>query len=156
MSSTSSAGTTDNQQSAHIPTLDGIRAIALLLVFLRHLLPPVDSSGAIESVLWRLQWFGWVGVDVFFVLSGFLITRNLLRDTGKTNTIWVFYAFRIVRIWPVYLLLVSVVVGSAYLLPSSPELEWLHERQAWLWFHQANWLVFLDGPLPFNLTIRGH
>lgn len=139
--------------TSYIPALDGIRSVALLLVFLRHLVPEVESMGFLEKLLWRSQWIGWVGVDIFFVLSGFLITRILLRDEGQPNALKKFYAFRAVRIWPNYLLLVGSVVGLASFFPSSPELTWLKERQAWLWLHQANWLVFFDDSLPFNLTI---
>ncbi|MCX5743412.1 MAG: acyltransferase [Proteobacteria bacterium] len=75
-----------------IAQLDGLRAFAFLGVFLRH---------AIKFPL------GWVGVDVFFVLSGYLITRNLmgLRETTPPGrTFGVFYFRRVLRILPPYYL----------------------------------------------------
>lgn len=51
--------------AARIPVLDGLRAVAILLVFVRHLLPNVSVDGAAEVLLWRLKWFGWIGVDLF-------------------------------------------------------------------------------------------
>lgn len=142
--------------TAHIPVLDGLRAVAILLVFVRHLLPAVPADGIPEMLLWRLQWFGWMGVDLFFVLSGYLITRSLVEMEGLKHRLSLFFSFRLLRIWPLYLLAVSLALVLPFLL-STPEAamggEWLRERQIWLWLHAANWLVFFEGELPFRLTI---
>ena len=70
-----------------ITRLDGLRGIAILLVFFYH-------QGFIES-------FGWAGVDLFFVLSGYLITR-ILRGTRNSPVFWKhFYVKRIARLAPV-------------------------------------------------------
>jgi peptidoglycan/LPS O-acetylase OafA/YrhL len=78
----------------HIPALDGLRGIAILLVLAFHteLLPTLKP----------LLRDGWAGVDLFFVLSGFLITRALLKNRNSPRYFTNFYARRILRIWPVY------------------------------------------------------
>jgi peptidoglycan/LPS O-acetylase OafA/YrhL len=105
------------------PQLDGLRSLAFLLVFLHHLGRVADVEraalgSAIAPALPALDaicaW-GWVGVDVFFSLSGFLITHLLLAEKGRFNSISFkqFFARRALRIWPVYylvLLFACVVV----------------------------------------------
>lgn len=78
----------------YIPALDGLRGIAVLLVLAVHSEHPVSHKA------W-LSW-GWIGVDLFFVLSGFLITRILLSSRQSQRYFASFYIRRILRIWPVY------------------------------------------------------
>jgi peptidoglycan/LPS O-acetylase OafA/YrhL len=94
---------------ARIPELDGLRALAVLAVIAFHFttawrspIPHVDFS------------FGWAGVDLFFVLSGFLITGILLRTRGQAGYYRHFYARRTRRIFPLLWLILAVyVVGTA-------------------------------------------
>jgi peptidoglycan/LPS O-acetylase OafA/YrhL len=77
----------------HVPFLDGLRGVSILLVMGFHKMGPVSFFFGFS---------GWVGVDVFFVVSGFLITSLLLQeraDTGKIN-LRRFYARRVCRLWP--------------------------------------------------------
>jgi peptidoglycan/LPS O-acetylase OafA/YrhL len=96
-----------------IPQLDGLRAFAILPVLLTHswyYAPDVPIS-------W-LGPQGWIGVDLFFVLSGFLITRILIESKGAPRYYLNFYARRGLRVWPVYyLLLFFVFVVCAHLPP---------------------------------------
>jgi peptidoglycan/LPS O-acetylase OafA/YrhL len=88
--------TIDPKKSAgRIPQLDGLRAFAVLLVFMFH-------HSLIRS--------GWVGVDIFFVLSGFLITGILRRDTANPAYWSSFYTKRVTRILPPLLAVVFVVL----------------------------------------------
>jgi peptidoglycan/LPS O-acetylase OafA/YrhL len=92
----------------YIPELDGLRALAVILVLLVHFGPPAD----IGSGLWKLESVGWIGVDLFFVLSGFLIT-GILLDTREEQFFYRnFYIRRILRIFPLYyfVLLVGTLV----------------------------------------------
>ena len=97
-------------RSTHIPALDGIRGIAILLVLGIHFF----YSGAFPQLPPRFAFvgnvfaFGWMGVDLFFVLSGFLITGILLDTAGAPNYFQSFYARRTLRIFPVYYLVIAV------------------------------------------------
>src|SRR5258708_3149882 len=80
-----------------IPQLDAVRGVAVLIVILHN-----QSSQFQTLHLDRLFPSGWMGVDLFFVLSGFLITR-ILVDTKQTDRyFWNFYVRRCLRIWPLY------------------------------------------------------
>jgi peptidoglycan/LPS O-acetylase OafA/YrhL len=98
----------------YIPELDGVRAIAVLMVMLMHLLTPDDQSrGAFENVAPRaltlLISHGWLGVDLFFVLSGFLITGILLDSRESPRYFENFYGRRALRILPLYFLCIAVL-----------------------------------------------
>src|SRR5690242_12039961 len=86
----------------HISALDGVRGLAILLVI------PHNCEGIFARMtgLFRIEGImasaGWIGVQLFFVLSGFLITRNLLDSQGTTNYFRVFFARRVLRIFPLY------------------------------------------------------
>lgn len=91
--------------------LDGLRALAITLVFLHHCTPRTTEGQ--PAYLWapiKIFSWGWVGVDLFFVLSGFLITYLLLQERAsfQSISIWRFYARRAIRIWPLYF---SVLIG---------------------------------------------
>lgn len=94
---------------SYIPELDGLRGMAILMVVLYHCADRLDwlPGGAL------LHW-GWAGVDLFFVLSGFLIT-GILVDTRASDP-WLrnFYMRRTLRIWPLYfvLLLLFAIVAA--------------------------------------------
>jgi peptidoglycan/LPS O-acetylase OafA/YrhL len=98
---------------AHVPALDGIRGLAILLVLLIHLwvTPQWTAFDHVVAVGMNLGWFG---VDLFFVLSGFLITGILLDAKGAEHYFRNFYLRRILRIFPLYYL---VLVLSLYALP---------------------------------------
>src|SRR4051812_49312605 len=83
------------------PGLDGVRGIAILLVMVFHFTNMTPASN-IDSFFYRLTRYGWSGVDLFFVLSGFLITGILIDAKGTQNYFCNFYARRALRILPLY------------------------------------------------------
>jgi peptidoglycan/LPS O-acetylase OafA/YrhL len=100
--------------AVYIPALDGIRFLAFALVFLNHAGGPAafePVSRAVSTVLT----FGWMGVDIFLCLSGFLIATLLLREIAATHGVSVrwFYARRALRIWPLYYLMLAIGFGVA-------------------------------------------
>ncbi len=93
---------------SHIPELDGLRGIAVLAVVLYHCHPRLVGTWLYSASLW-----GWAGVNLFFVLSGFLITSILLGSREKPHYFRNFYGRRVLRIWPVYVLALVVVYLEA-------------------------------------------
>ena len=93
-------------RGAHIPELDGIRALAIWMVLGDHLfygLPnPPDALDHIPRIFLFVIGHGWLGVDLFFVLSGFLITGILLDSSPKPHSFNNFYARRFLRIVRLY------------------------------------------------------
>jgi peptidoglycan/LPS O-acetylase OafA/YrhL len=95
----------------HIRELDGLRAIAVLLVIAWHYIGIPDGP---DFWLWKAFYPGHFGVDLFFVLSGFLITTILLENRDSSKYFSSFYARRALRIWPLYYVLVALcLIGWA-------------------------------------------
>ena len=109
-------------ESRHKPELDGIRGIAILAVLLCHmfgnldLFPPSRRSILLHQILLP----GWWGVDLFFALSGFLITGILLQTKQASNYYKSFYARRFLRIFPLYYVSLAAVFVTAHFVP------WVH------------------------------
>jgi peptidoglycan/LPS O-acetylase OafA/YrhL len=93
-----------------VPGLQGLRGIAILLVILDHLLGKYAPTGLAGNVA-SLMHLGGIGVELFFVLSGFLITGNLLREREATGQIALgkFYVGRAYRIFPAFYTYLAVV-----------------------------------------------
>ena len=99
----------DARSAHYYPALDGFRAVAVLLVFCHHYLGSV--GGRVRPV----PFFGWIGVDLFFVLSGFLITGILYDSRHTGGRLTTFYMRRVLRIFPLYygVLLLLLLYGVA-------------------------------------------
>jgi peptidoglycan/LPS O-acetylase OafA/YrhL len=136
-----------------ISALDGLRAVAILLVLLRHAvwLPAHDRAGVHLPVgSWDLAvplLNGWIGVDLFFVLSGFLITHHLLRHEARERALHVgrYLAARALRIAPTYVAVLVLAVAGAVPLYSvaSGHLGW----------RVAYHLLFLQDYLPPDIVV---
>jgi peptidoglycan/LPS O-acetylase OafA/YrhL len=89
--------------------------------------------------------FGWTGVDLFFVLSGFLITGILLESKREPAYFRSFYARRVLRIFPLYygVLAVTLHVLPHFVPYDTPALRLLLHDQGWLWTYSANVSVAL-------------
>jgi len=89
----------------YLPELDGLRFFAFLLVFIHH-----NILFSQIPYLFILKQNGWIGVDLFFVLSAFLFTKLLIAEHQKTGSISVkkFYIRRIFRIWPLYFFFIGL------------------------------------------------
>ena len=116
---------------AYMPALDGLRAFAVLVVVAFH-------AGALSS--------GWLGVEVFFVLSGYLITSLAVAEVGGSGTIDLraFWGRRIRRLWPaicVYLLITLVVLVPRFVSVVPPSLDHLVATLTW----RQNWQMIGDG-----------
>jgi peptidoglycan/LPS O-acetylase OafA/YrhL len=114
----------------HIPALDGLRGVAILLVLVYHLF----NVGIFKG------WFryGWVGVDLFFVLSGYLITSILLKSKGKPNYFRNFYRNRALRILPLYF---GVLLIFAFIAPQFTPTKWFVSDQVYFWTFTQGYLI---------------
>ena len=107
--------------SARIPQLDGLRGIAILAVISLHYLYDADH-GPFRSLLYRFGCIfrlGWAGVDLFFVLSGFLIGGILLDARKADNYFQIFYLRRFFRILPIYYLWLTLFGLATFLIGPS-------------------------------------
>lgn len=96
---------TDNTSpspSSRDPALDGLRGVAILLVFFFHYGGGLHSSHAFGRALGYLTQAGWTGVELFFALSGYLITGLLWANLGQDHALRNFFAHRALRILPLY------------------------------------------------------
>ena len=113
----------------YIPSLDGIRAIAFLIVFISH-----AGFGKIIP--------GGFGVTIFFFLSGYLITTQLRREHTRSHKIDFkkFYMRRILRIWPPFYLVLFLAIGVSYLISYYTRFDF-QQLQAFLtqFFHLSNY-----------------
>ena len=132
---------------SRFPRLDGVRGVAILLVLMHQfslLGAPAGILGrTVDLVLDR----GWIGVQLFFVLSGFLITGILLDARGKPGA-WTRFALRrVLRIFPLYflaLLLFTIMLPRLGLVPA----DW-SGHAVWYWLFVSNWTqAFVGGALP--------
>lgn len=99
----------------HLPLLDGVRGAAILLVMIFHM-SLISGTAGIDGVARSISSAGWCGVDLFFVLSGFLIT-GILYDTRQDSKYFkTFYVRRALRIFPLYY---AVVFFSLIVLPAA-------------------------------------
>jgi peptidoglycan/LPS O-acetylase OafA/YrhL len=129
--------------AGHIPVLDGLRGVAILLVLVFHLWPASGghSTLRLDEALSNVIASGWMGVDLFFVLSGFLITGILLDAKAGRGYFRNFYARRFLRIFPLYYGFVFALVVLIPLLPAFREdagLEAVRRNQGWLWSYLYN------------------
>src|SRR5262249_24363883 len=94
--------------AGRMPSLDGVRAIAVALVVISHI---TGNELASLPILWRFD-LGNLGVRIFFVLSGYLITSLLVAELAATNTISLpkFYLRRSLRIFPAFYVMLIVLV----------------------------------------------
>ena len=114
---------------SYIPELQGLRGLAVLGVVIYHCHPRLAGTRFYYASLW-----GWAGVNLFFVLSGFLITSILLEARSKPRYFHNFYGRRALRIWPVYVLVLVVCYLNA---------PWFIGPTIWNAVKAAPWLAYI-------------
>jgi peptidoglycan/LPS O-acetylase OafA/YrhL len=125
-----------------MPAIDGLRAFAVLGVVILHYPYPYVRDALFNKLHVKpLVECGWVGVDLFFVISGFLITGILLDSKGSRHYFRNFYARRALRIWPLYYaVLIFVLVIYPHVYPSG---SMVHKTAPWFYyvFYLQNFVV---------------
>jgi peptidoglycan/LPS O-acetylase OafA/YrhL len=134
----------------HVAALDGIRGLAILLVMqfhayslfgLAYSLTPDKDLGLLDRTIGRVSGVGWAGVDLFFVLSGFLITGILYDARSSGGFFRNFYARRFLRIFPLYygfLFFIIVIVPHIGALDPHAQSASVQEHQVWYWTYSLN------------------
>lgn len=144
--------------SGRSATLDALRAIAVLLVLGRHL-PEVDPAlpPAVRAVVVPWRHFGWIGVDLFFVLSGFLVSGLLFEEHRRHGNLRVlrFLGRRGFKIYPAFY---ALLLGSWFLAPPAIErINFLWEALfvqnylGWVWSH--TWSLAIEEHFYLGLVV---
>lgn len=138
------------ETGGHVPALDGVRGLAILLVltlhFSRYGHGLVPSDLFIDRLYYRVTGGGWIGVDLFFVLSGFLITAILYEAKGSDHYFRNFYARRVLRIFPLYYgALILFLVVLPWLWPNHAGLQSMAGDAKWYWTYLSNLKIARDG-----------
>src|SRR5438874_77596 len=136
-----------------IPSLDGLRAISITFVLLSHAVLHGETRFAersIRNTLLSMIANGKLGVQIFFVISGFLITTLLLQEHSRHGSISLraFYIRRVFRIFPAYYALVAVVgiLSLAQRIQVTPKdllhactFSWIYNFATWNWYLGHTW-----------------
>jgi peptidoglycan/LPS O-acetylase OafA/YrhL len=126
----------------HLTALDGLRGLAVMAVILYHFVP------------WLMPG-GFLGVDAFFVVSGFLIARLLVRDLGVHGNVRLgrFWGRRVRRLLPAALTTIFIVMCAALLLSSAVQLHDLRDQLIASVLYGANWML-IAGKTSYFATLQ--
>jgi peptidoglycan/LPS O-acetylase OafA/YrhL len=154
------SGGTFDIAHGRIASAEGLRGLAFLLVYAYH----ARSFGP-EPGDFHLAWLydfatgqGWIGVDLFYVLSGFLITGTIFRGMEDRNWVRRFYLRRALRIVPLYF---AVLLGALFVAPllfrwTAPIAAVPRANIAWYMTFTHNWLNLRDDGWPGGDFLIGH
>jgi peptidoglycan/LPS O-acetylase OafA/YrhL len=136
----------------YVAAFDGLRGLAIALVVCHNAAPRADHAGLVERVYLTFAEAGWAGVQLFFVLSGFLITGILIDTKDNPHYFRNFYVRRSLRIFPVYYFVLALVllVGPLVFGTASAGVRWILGHQAWQWTYTANIAVLHYNRWSFN------
>jgi peptidoglycan/LPS O-acetylase OafA/YrhL len=155
--STHGASATLEAGRGHLPALDGLRGVAILLVLAVHLITMGGGTPrtSIDRCLPQIASVGWSGVNLFFVLSGFLITGIVYDAKGRADGLKNFYARRVLRIFPLYYAVLTIYfLFYPRLFPAGAEnVRGNWHYQAWLWLYGVNWGLYFS---PHGFPNLGH
>ena len=144
-------------ETDRVAALDGLRGCAIIAVMFYHFCHvSYVSSSMVDYIFYNVALTGWIGVDLFFVISGFLITRILLNTRSSKTYFRNFYARRVLRIFPLYygyliaLALAFAVAAQFAVAASLPDdfagkVTGGFEGQFWFWTYLSNFAIFVRG-----------
>jgi peptidoglycan/LPS O-acetylase OafA/YrhL len=136
------------RERPHMPALDGLRGIAVLLVIVDHICATISSKYGVDNTFMNVAHFGWSGVDLFFVLSGFLITGILYDAKPGPDFFKNFYARRALRIFPLYYV---TLIGFLILFPVFARLGLDgKESPGWMFVYLTNFVMAFKGDGSFG------
>ncbi|MBS1605690.1 MAG: acyltransferase [Bacteroidetes bacterium] len=138
------AGLKPMSRDNRIPALDGLRGLAILAVIQWHYLSSIEN-----------RFPGWIGVDIFFCLSGYLITDRLLSSSKTPGHIWKFYLNRALRLLPSYFLTLLVFFTIVHFLVRTshqPLYSYYYTHLSAFLTMTQNW-TFVMHNIPSNLSL---
>ncbi|HEY0563166.1 MAG TPA: acyltransferase [Methylophilus sp.] len=148
----------------HFLALDGVRGLAILWVLIFHATMTMDHHALLIQSIFFITHIGHLGVDIFFVLSGFLITGILLDSKHKSS--WhffgAFYYRRSLRIFPLYfaVILMLLIIPQFVVMLQTNEYFRYVDKQWWFWFYGANIVLeyygFTNPILEFGWLVLTH
>jgi peptidoglycan/LPS O-acetylase OafA/YrhL len=123
-----------NETSTRTPVYDGIRAVAMLMVLYWHCFNNLihTRNSTILNFIKKSSSYCWSGVDLFFVLSGFLLGGILFKNKGSKNYFKAFYIRRFCRVFPVYYLYFFIFIILFY-SSLNYKIPWLFENTLPMW-----------------------
>lgn len=128
----------------HIPALDGLRGIAILLVLFYHFLRfnPITPE---QEFIKKISEMGYMGVDLFFVLSGFLISGILFTIIENGHGLKLFYIRRVLRIFPAYFFLLAILFFIVPIFISEIPYKESVENSYIFWLYFSNFYIGING-----------
>ncbi len=138
-------------RSGFVPALDGVRGLAVLTVIIHNSgWVAAESTQPLVKLFSAVAAMGWTGVELFFALSGYLITGILLDTRGRAGYFRSFFVRRALRIFPLYYALLAAAVFVAAPLARDPA--WTAEVRAHHWPH---WVYLQNWTIPFQVAMEG-
>src|SRR5260370_5071244 len=140
------AQTTESGFRGHIAELDGLRAVGMAVVLLNHF-----WMEKMNLFLYELGQLGWIAMDSFFVLSGFLIAGILLDTRDKHDYYRTYYIRRALRIFPLYYLVLLILAGLIHFRHGGAEYQDILQHwgsPAWFTFYLGNIKTAIVGDWP--------
>lgn len=126
----------------YIKGLDGLRAIAISWVMLAHVSAASkwNPNGQFDQIFQLISNTGWIGVQLFFVISGFLITKILLENKNRPKALKFFFIRRSLRIFPIYYfsLFLAFFIYPIVFEPTA-RFSCEQDNQVWFWLYLNNW-----------------
>jgi peptidoglycan/LPS O-acetylase OafA/YrhL len=144
-------------RTPYVPELDGVRGLAIAGVMALHFVGALTPTIAIERVAVKVSSYGVWGVDLFFVLSGFLITGILADAKGTSRYFRNFYLRRVLRIFPLYygvLVVLFLALPTSALAAIDPQLIEARALQPWIWTYLTN--IYLGAQQSFSIPYLSH
>lgn len=139
------------KRGAHISQLDGVRGLAILIVTIYRFSKEIPTDSTVGKFLHAVFALGDRGVDLFFVLSGFLITGILVDAKGNSRYFTNFFARRSLRIFPLYFLsLMMLLAISNWSLAFRGAFDQAASNQIFLWTYLTNVKMSLEGAWCFG------
>jgi peptidoglycan/LPS O-acetylase OafA/YrhL len=141
-------------KQARIPELDGLRGVAILLVIFYHYTngSPLAPANGLAFYVQRSAAGGWTGVDLFFVLSGFLIGGILIDARGSDSYFRTFYIRRFFRIIPIYYLWICLYIALVSAARAAIQARSFSGRELPHGFEVYAHFLFIQNFLPFAST----